>query len=134
MEKLLKAKNLSETAFRKEVLSILLHHKNAIKLSQIEKKLKKYNRITLYRTIKTFIEKGLIHEIRINGEESSFAICKEEGCSMHQHKHQHVHFKCDKCNVISCVEVDEFPSVIIPNYQIGQLEIQASGLCSNCNI
>ena len=132
MENLLKAKNLSETDFRKEVLTIFSSHKNAVKLSQIENELKEYNRVTLYRTIKTFIKKGLIHEISISGEESNYALCKDDGCDIDNHQHQHIHFKCDKCEAISCVEVDVFPSVSVPGYQINQLEIQASGVCTSC--
>ena len=65
MPNLLKSKKISETPFRKEVLAIFDKHNNAIPLSVVEKELKKFNRITLYRTIKVFLEKGIIHEITI---------------------------------------------------------------------
>ncbi|MBL4861630.1 MAG: transcriptional repressor [Crocinitomicaceae bacterium] len=132
MENLLRNKKLSETPFRKEVLAILSKYSNAIPLSRIERELKNYNRITLYRTIKTFIDKGVIHEITISGEESNFAVCKEE-CGVAKHQHQHIHFKCDKCDIVFCVEMDKYPTITIPDYTISQLEIQASGLCKECN-
>lgn len=131
MKNLLKHKKLSSTSFRKEVLEIFLKHNNAIPLSIIENELKDYNRITLYRTIKIFLKEGIIHEISINGEESNYAICKE-GCCSSKHEHQHLHFKCDKCGVIFCVEIEEFPTIELPNYKINQLEIQASGICKEC--
>lgn len=133
MNKLLKSKKISETPFRREVLEIFSRHNNAIPLSIVEKELKEYNRITLYRTIKIFIEKGIIHEITISGEESNYAICKDE-CSTAVHHHHHIHFKCSSCNKIFCVEVDNIPSIKLPNYKIDQLEIQATGLCQKCNV
>jgi len=133
MKNLLKIKKISETPFRKDVLAIFTKYNNAIPLSVIEKELKEYNRITLYRTIKIFLEKGIIHEIAISGEDSNYAICKEE-CDTVTHNHQHIHFKCKNCGVIFCVEIDKFPIIILPKYKIEQLEIQASGLCKTCNV
>ena len=132
MQSVLKNKKLSQTPFREEVLAIFNLHNSAIPLSTIESELKKYDRVTLYRTMKVFLEKGIIHEITISGEESNFAICKE-ACESDQHHHQHIHFKCSNCHSIFCVEIDQFPSISIPGYQIDQLEIQASGLCRQCS-
>ena len=133
MSNLLKSRKISETPFRKEVLAIFGRYNNAIPLSVVKKELKEYNRITLYRTIKIFLEKDIIHEITINGAVSNYAICKEE-CDTVAHHHQHIHFKCNRCGIIFCVEVDKFPTIILPKYKIEQLEIQAIGLCENCNV
>ena len=133
MTNLLKRKKISVTPFRKNVLAIFRKHNNAIPLSIFEKELKEFNRITLYRTIKIFLEKGIIHEITISGEESNYAICQEE-CDTAAHHHQHVHFKCNNCGLIFCVEVDKFPTIILPEYKIENLEIQATGLCQTCKV
>lgn len=133
MENLLKDKKLSETPFRKEILSIFKKYDNAIPLSIIETNLKEYNRITLYRTIKIFLEKGIIHEIALSGEDSSYAICKDK-CNSAKHQHKHVHFKCSQCDTLSCVEIGSFPSINIPGYEIEDMEIQLKGICSSCKI
>ena len=134
MPNLLKNKKIRETPFRKEVLAAFDKYKNAIHLSVVEKELKTFDRTTLYRTIKVFLKKGIIHEIKISGEESNYALCQEECETDTHHHHQHIHFKCTNCGIISCVEVDEFPTVNLPKYKIEQLEIQATGLCQNCNV
>lgn len=131
MKDLLTKKKISKTPFRQEVLAIFHKYQNAIPLATVEKELKDYNRITLYRTIKIFLEKGILHEISISGEASNYAICAD--CDSQAHNHEHVHFKCSKCKVIFCVEIDEFPSLALPGYKIEQLEIQATGLCLECN-
>lgn len=128
----LKNKNLNQTPFRKEVLAIFHKYNYAIPLSKIENELKEYNRITLYRTIRVFLEKGIIHEISLSGHATNYAICKNE-CDTTAHYHQHIHFKCNNCKIIFCVEVDKFPTIKLPEYKIEQLEIQATGLCQNCN-
>lgn len=125
-------KNLKKTPFRKEVLAIFRKHDNAIPLSTIEDELVDFNRITLYRTIKFFIEKGIIHKISLSDNTPNYAICKEE-CNTKAHQHQHIHFKCSKCKIISCVEIDHFPEINLPEYAVHNLEIQATGFCENCN-
>lgn len=129
---ILKQKNLSETPFRLEVLAVFRNHKNAIPISVIETELTNFNRITLYRTIKIFIEKGIIHEITLSGNETNYAICKNE-CGDNTHHHQHIHFKCNSCDLIFCAEIDKFPNVSLPGYKIDNLEIQATGLCKTCH-
>jgi len=131
MEEILKLNQLSETPFRKKVLSIFQKHTEAIPVSVFEKELNDYNRITLYRTLKIFIEKKIIHEIAMSGQDTHYAICKET-CSSTKHEHQHIHFKCKKCETISCVSLALFPTIEVPNHKIDQLEIQATGFCANC--
>jgi len=131
MENLLKNKKISETPFRKEVLEIFDKYNNAIPLTIIADELENYDRITLYRTIKLFLEKGILHEISISGENSNYAICNDE-CDIDSHNHQHIHFKCKKCGNITCVEIDDFPTIKLPKHKIEQLEIQATGLCNEC--
>ena len=133
MNTLLDNHKIVVTPFREEVLEIFNKYGNAIPLSVVEKELKKYNRITLYRTIKLFLKKGIIHEITISGEDSNYAICLDK-CDNDSHNHQHIHFKCTSCGIISCVNTDKFPQINLPNYKIDQIEIQATGLCNLCNI
>ena len=60
---MLEKKQIRKTPFRLEVLKLFKASKNAISLKEIEKNLTSFDRITLYRTLKLFIEKGLIHEV-----------------------------------------------------------------------
>ncbi len=128
----LKNKKLSVTPFRIEVLDLLLKEEKAVSLATFEKKLKPHDRVTLYRTLKTFMSKGIIHEIKIAGEETNYALC-EQTCKDSRHTHQHVHFKCNQCQAVVCVEAVQFPTLTIPNFKISSLEIQASGRCDKCN-
>lgn len=104
---------------------------SAISSAYIESELKDFDRITLYRTLKTFKEKGVIHEITYPNEDKLFALC-ESDCSEEEHSHQHVHFLCKTCDKVSCIEIDTFPNLKLTGYQIDQIEIQMSGICVDC--
>lgn len=132
-ENLLKQKRLRVTPFRMSVLDVFYSHKNAISLHEIEKDLGKFDRVTLYRTIKSFIEKGLIHEIVMPGDIKKLALCPDS-CSKnhHVHTHQHIHFRCTKCETVSCIDIENFPQINIPRFQLDKIEIQGSGICQNC--
>jgi Fur family transcriptional regulator, ferric uptake regulator len=131
MNSLLKQKKISETPFRLEVLSIMASSDSAVSLSHIEKNLINYNRITLYRTIKTFVDKGIIHQIAMSDGDLNYALCKET-CADQNHSHDHVHLKCKKCKGVFCVEIGSFPKIDLGNHQIDSFEIQAKGICENC--
>jgi Fur family ferric uptake transcriptional regulator len=123
---------MSETPFRKEVLGVFNNHSEAISIHVIEDELSSFNRITLYRTIKTFIEKGIIHEIVLPGHETKYARCKDK-CTTDEHNHEHIHFSCTKCEKVICVDIAEVPKIKVPGFTINQLEIQAKGICENCS-
>lgn len=135
MNNLLKIKKIRETSFRLEVVSILQDFGKPISLEQLEEKLSKFDRITLYRTIKTFIDKGLIHEILIQGESKRIALCSHE-CKEEQHTHhlEHIHFFCENCKETFCIEEVDIPTITIPQYEVYSFEIQAKGVCKKCAI
>lgn len=132
-EKLLKSKNIRGTAFRRKVLEALLKRDKPTTMEEVERHLGKFDRITLYRTIKTFEEKGLIHEIVIAGEPKRIALCASS-CSEEKHHHHldHIHFFCEKCKETFCIDKVKVPEINIPNYQIKSFDFQAKGICENC--
>ena len=132
MKDILQNKNLSVTPLRVEVLGIINSSLSALSAQEIGGKLNEYNRITLYRTLKSFIYKGIIHEIALTGLEPKYALCRDK-CSSETHNHQHVHFRCTKCNKVLCVEAERMPKIKIPNFNIDSLEIQAKGICNQCS-
>ena len=133
MEELFKDKGLRLTPFRKLVYQIFLKHNVAISTGLIEKELKSFDRITLYRTLKLFKEKGVIHEILFPNNEKKLALCKEK-CKHNDnlHRHDHIHFRCNECEEIYCVDIPKRPELDLVGFQIDQLEIQAVGTCNNC--
>lgn len=79
LETKLNQNGVRPTAMRLLVLEALLNRNTAISLSDLEKELEKSDRVTLFRTLKTFQEKGLVHSIDDGTGAPKFALC-EEGC------------------------------------------------------
>ncbi|MTI31483.1 Fur family transcriptional regulator, partial [Xanthovirga aplysinae] len=112
---LLKDYSLRFTTCRVEVLKIFLEQLNALSHSDIEDKLTdSFDRVTLYRTLKTFVNKGILHKIPDDSGIARYALCKEEYCSTDQHDHEHVHFKCIKCEMTTCLEEVKIPPIFLP--------------------
>jgi len=131
MEEILKSKKVRVTNFRLTVLDILNNKDSAVSVEEIEQELGSFDRITLYRTIKTFLKKGVIHEIMMPGNVKKLALCTHH-CEEENHHHEHLHFQCKNCNEIYCVDMPNIPKIKLKGFKIESLEIQATGLCQLC--
>lgn len=129
---ILRKYNLRSTACRNEVLDMFLQHDQALSNGDIEKDISdSIDRVTVYRTLKTFLEKGLIHKVLDDTGGAKYALCQE--CSVHQHNHEHVHFKCSKCHETHCLDVG-IPAVKLPHgFKAEERNLLIQGLCQQCN-
>lgn len=132
MENLLLSKKIRLTDFRINLLKIFDSHKTALSTHEIEAELGQFDRITLYRTLKLFKEKGVLHEIAIAGSSSRLALCEQQCEDINHHHHQHIHFHCKTCSEVYCLDIDEYPEIGLKGFQIHEIEIQASGICETC--
>jgi len=89
---------LKVTPHRLRVLAEITQKNAAISQPDLEKILgREVDRVTLYRILSSFEEKGIVHKIfDLNGT-ATYAICSAE-CSENHHHDQHVHFLCSLCN------------------------------------
>jgi Fur family ferric uptake transcriptional regulator len=115
-------------------LELFLQQDGALSHSDIEKRAgEKFDRVTVYRTLQTFLEKGLIHSIPSPDNSLRYALCKE-GCSAGQHHDDHVHFMCISCGATVCLEEVTIPPIKLPGgYVAEQVEMLISGVCKSCN-
>lgn len=127
----LRSLDLKATSIRVELLSILSKNENAISYSKIQNSLGGFDRITLYRTINTFLDKGIIHKALEDDNDTFYALCGHN-CSSQGHSHQHIHFKCKNCEQVSCVQAKQSVFVEISGYSVEHFEVKASGICNSC--
>lgn len=133
LEKILTAKEISATAMRLLVLEFLLKQETTISLTDLEKGLDPADRVTLYRTLKTFEEKGLVHSIENGTGATKYALCKEE-CVAGRHHDLHVHFYCNKCKETFCLPKILIPEVSLPEaYHAEERELIVKGICAKCS-
>lgn len=128
---LLRDRSLKVTPKRLELLTLIANYKSAIPYSGIQKHLKNFDRVTLYRTLNALLNGGIIHKASVSTDEVYYAMCREY-CSSGCHNHKHVHFKCTECLEVSCVDVTNTIQIQIPNVLIKQVEIEVSGVCDKC--
>ena len=131
---LLEKHSLRKTDMRKKVLQVFLDAgSRALTNYDLEQELAEADRITLYRTLKTFEQKGLIHQAVDTTNATKYALC-HEGCTEHSHHDQHAHFHCRNCGSTLCVDGQVSAQVSIPNgFTVEQTHLVLEGICSNCN-
>lgn len=130
---LLRKRHLSITDGRKRILQFFLEKEGALSHGDIEKKAgTSFDRVTIYRTLQTFVDKGLIHSIPSADNSVRYALCKDE-CAEGRHQHHHVHFVCDQCQQTFCLDEVATPTVKLPRgYQVAEIELLAKGICRAC--
>ena len=132
IDKKLLTRNIKPTAMRELVLDILTEQTAAISLSDLEQNFHKSDKVTLYRTLKTFEEKKLIHSIDDGTGAVKYALCKES-CQCHPEE-LHVHFLCLKCQHTFCLNDIPIPFIKLPvNFSIENINMVVKGVCANCN-
>lgn len=129
---MLLGKGVSPTAMRILVLEYLQKQNSAVSLQDVEKDFQHSDRITLYRTLKTFEEKGLIHEIKDGTEATKYALCADM-CKAGSHYDLHLHFYCYICKQTLCLPKHKVPDISLPKrFQLKELNLIAKGICDTC--
>lgn len=133
IESLLKRNRLSVTDSRKKILQLFLEHTGALAHGDIEKGAgEKFDRVTVYRTLQTFVDKGIIHIIPTADNSIRYALCKDDCGEGHHHDH-HIHFVCTNCNKTYCLDDVVTPDIKLPRgYSAGHVEVVVDGICKNC--
>ncbi len=128
-----KKNSLSVTDSRKKILSLFLQSKDALAHGDIEKKAgEKFDRVTIYRTLQTFVEKGIVHSIPTSDNSVKYALCKD--CEEGHHHDDHVHFVCSNCKATICLDDIVSPTISLPpGYYIENVQVVINGVCDKCN-
>lgn len=124
---------LRQTPVRRAVLQALADSPFALSGSEIEQQLgADTDRITLYRTLKSFEEHGLIHRVIDSTDVIRYAACSIE-CSAQAHFDNHVHFKCTACQHIYCLNQVAIPAVALPDkFEVTSRDYLLAGVCREC--
>lgn len=134
IKEILKRSQLSVTASREKILHLFLEQTGALAHGDIEKRAgEKFDRVTVYRTLQTFVEKGIIHTIPTADNSIRYALCKDD-CAEGHHHDQHIHFVCTNCNNTYCLDDIVTPEIKLPKgYSSEHIEVVVEGVCIKCN-
>ncbi|MEH0152989.1 transcriptional repressor [Limibacter armeniacum] len=135
IEESLKEHGIRRTPFRIELLTLFAEAKHALSHHDITEKLKPgQDRVTIYRALDAFVEKGLIHKVPdVHGAIAKYALCSHD-CSSEKHEDDHIHFVCHKCEQTYCMEDIHIPKISLPKgYQKDHSDFIIHGTCESCS-
>jgi len=126
-KQILADKKLSITTSRTRILNILLNSKEALSEKEIRGKLNDlHDRATIYRSLKIFTEKGIVHPVVTENLVMKYVIRKEP--------ENHLHFKCTACGKVICMTGIRISSYSLPEGFVQyDSNFLVTGLCRTCN-
>jgi Fur family ferric uptake transcriptional regulator len=130
---LLRKHHLSVTEGRVRILDLFLRAGGALSHADVEKAGgPAFDRVTIYRTLQSFVEKGIIHTIPTAENNVRYALCNDT-CTEQHHQDNHVHFVCNTCGKTVCLDHTSIPSVQLPQGFIPrQVQVIVNGICDSC--
>ena len=133
LKKNLKDHKLRITDCRMDVLEHFQQEKKALSFKDLEDRFKEYDRVTLYRTLHSFTENGLLHKIPGDSGSATYGLCND--CDVESHHHNHMHFKCNNCGTTECIDVPiKMPTVSLPtDYEMVDVDVIINGICKECH-
>lgn len=132
-ESILKKHGLRSTEIRREVVDHFLKSAKAITHQDVENALPSADRVTLYRTLSSLQDSGILHQVVDDETVKKYALCGGD-CTQSHHHDNHVHFKCTKCGTTRCLENVVIPSISLPEgYTSTTEDLLVQGVCAGCN-
>lgn len=129
----LKKHQLSITDSRKAILALFMESDGALAHMDIESSTgDEFDRVTIYRTLQTFVDKGIIHTIPSADNAIRYALCKD-ACREGHHHDNHLHFMCDDCGTTYCLDHVQIPEMQLPvGFLATRTDMVVSGSCNKC--
>lgn len=134
---LLRDHGLKITPVRLRVLEILLKSDTALSHGDITEQLadESIDKVTLYRTLNAFNEKGIVHKVATEDRNWLYAILVS-GEKHVEPEYSHAHFICDDCEKIFCLPMNlsstDQDLTLRNGFLIKQQEVRLHGLCPSC--
>ena len=92
LKQILKAHKLRVTDSRMDILDYFLKEEKALSFKDLEHHFNEYDRVTLYRTLNSFSDHGVLHKIPDDSGFASYGLCYDT-CDSDEHHHDQSHFK-----------------------------------------
>jgi Fur family ferric uptake transcriptional regulator len=124
-------KQIRNTQAKTEILNLINESETALSHHAIQQKVGDLcNRVTIYRILDRLEEEGKIHKIVNVDGVVNYARCNH--CGQNSHSHDHIHFNCEKCRSVTCIE-SIVPEISLPeNFIANTYNFVISGICPQC--
>ena len=123
-------KTSRNTAAKSEISQLILDSEAALSHTEIQERLNGLcDRVTIYRVLDRLVQEGAVHKIVNVDGTLKFASC--HACTA-GHRHDHLHFSCESCKTVTCLEQIE-PSYQLPQaYTVKEANFTLLGICPQC--
>lgn len=129
---ILRENGLKATPNRLMILKIIRENGYALSSDDIVKSAEEIDKVTVYRTLKSFETIGLIHQVPTDDGVARYAPCTN-GCA-HDHAHDlHAHFQCVSCGQVTCMDEELALPKVPTNFEVQQAQLLMKGLCPTCH-
>lgn len=128
---MLQKKGVLPTTARTALLAIFLERQEALSFQQIRSRMSgAYNRVTIYRALDLFQEKGIIHILPSTSPVTRYGLLENNKDPYYQ---QHLHFLCDICGRTICLGNIPIPQFKLPEgFKEKETEVVITGECNSC--
>ncbi|MEK6479494.1 transcriptional repressor [Catalinimonas sp. 4WD22] len=151
LESLFHQHQLRFTRCRTDIITFFMNASFALSAKDLEVKLPQYDRVTIYRTLNSFIEKNILHPIPSDGGAALYGLSDNIRKTLEQSEQQHniqqtikespgaaheehIHFSCHACGKTLCLPEQTIPKVNLPKgYQVQEVEMVVKGYCISCS-
>ena len=132
--KILNNAGVSPTPVRILVYKCLCEAKFPISLTDIETALESVDKSTVSRTLATFKKHHLVHAFNDGSGSVKYEPSADSSLHGNPQSDPHVHFRCIKCGITSCLNDLKVPRVELPvGFQALEINYIVTGVCGNCS-
>ncbi len=133
IEELLASKGIKPTANRILIMRELLKASRPISLADLQVLFgHTLDKASIFRVLELFAEKDVVHVIEDGSRSLKYELC--HGSSHHSISDQHVHFFCEQCKKLFCLQDIQVPVLEIPEgFSSHSINYMIKGICPNCS-
>lgn len=128
---MLNTAGIKPTSNRILVLRAIVESNNPVSLTDLETLLLSLEKSSIFRVLRLFLEKGVLHSI-----EDGRGMVRYEICTAHHECHdddQHAHFYCEECQEVFCFKAIHAPIINLPHdFEVHSVNYMLKGICPNC--
>lgn len=118
------------TVAKTRILDLVKNAPMALSHAEIKEQMEGVcDRVTIYRVLDRLVDEGMVHKIIPMDGVVRYAACQE--CST-EHIHNHIHFSCDACHTVTCLEGVKPQYKLPEKYLVRDANFMLTGLCPEC--
>ena len=131
LKTILKAARLKVTHLRLAVLDYLIATGVPVSHADIQAYMPDIDRVTLYRTLASFVEANIVHQVQ--GLDGAWRFCAHAQADNDGCPGNHPHFLCTSCGKMTCLQDQPMSKVNVPEgFEVTGKQFVAYGKCPEC--